>query len=100
MIDVNKMLEQRRNMFISTRRDIEVWVDKFFTELDQVSPNLLQEITFPTGRTAKDIFPSLYVEPFNEEQYNKEREEFDVFYNKVMDVAEYLNQKAAEVLAG
>lgn len=100
MIDVNKMLDQRRSMFISTRRDIEVWIEKFFSELEQVNPSLLENITFPTGKTAQEIFPSLYIEPFNEEAYTAERAAFDEFYNKVMEVAEYLNKKAAEVLAG
>lgn len=100
MTDVNKLLEQRRNMFISTRRDIEIWVEKFFTEINQVNPSLMEGITLPTGQTAQDIFPSLYTEPFDEEQYNKEYEEFDALYNKVMEVAEYLNNKAIEVLNG
>ena len=88
MVDAQKLLEQRRNMFISTRRDIEVWVSTFFTELDKVSPKLLEGIELPTGRTAQDIFPSLYVEPFDEEKYNAEYEEFNALYEKVMQVAE------------
>lgn len=100
MTDVNKLLEQRRNMFISTRRDIEVWIEKFFTELDQVSPALMEGITIPTGRTAQEIFPSLYTEPFDEEKYNEEYATFTAFYEKVMEVAEYLNKKAIEVLNG
>ena len=100
MTDVNKLLETRRNMFISTRRDIEVYITNFFSELEQVNPDLLKDIQLPEGRTAKDIFPSLYVEPFNEEAYNKEYEAFTALYEAVGKVAEYLNQKAMEVLQG
>lgn len=96
--DVNALLEKRRNMFISSRRDVEVWIEKFFTELDQVNPQLLEGVEFPTGRTAQDIFPALYSEPFDEEAYCQQYATFEVFYNKVMEVAEYLNSKALEVL--
>lgn len=100
MTDVSQLLEQRRNMFIATRRDIEVWIDKFFSEIDKVRPELLKDITFPTGRTAQELFPALYKEPFDEEQYNKEYADFNAFYEKVMEVADYLNSKAREVLQG
>ena len=100
MTDVNKLLETRRNMFISTRRDIEVYIEKFFAELAQVNPELLKDVVIPTAHTAQDIFPSLYVEPFDEEAYNREYEAFTVIHAGVNKVAEYLNQKALEVLQG
>lgn len=96
--DVNAIIEKRRNMFISARRDVEVWVETFFKELDRVDAKLLDGIELPTGRTAKELFPSLYVEPFNEEQYEMEYSTFNAFYEQIMSVAERLNNKALEVL--
>ena len=98
MTDVNKLLEERRNQFITTRRDIEIYIETFFSELEKVPPKLLADVELPSGRTAQEIFPSLYVEPFDEEQYNKEYEAFNQCYEKVQGVAEYLNQKAEELL--
>ena len=98
MTDVNKILEERRNQFITTRRDIEVYIETFFTELDKVPAKLLADVQLPTGRTAQEIFPSLYAEPFDEEKYNAEYEAFDKCYQQVQGVAEFLNEKAKEVL--
>lgn len=100
MTDAKQLLEQRRNIFISTRRDIEVWVDKFFKEISQVNPKLMEGIEAPAGKTAQELFPSLYIEPFDEEKYNAEYAEFSAYYDKVMEVAKYLNDKAQEVLKG
>lgn len=100
MTDAKKLLDQRRDLFIATRRDIEVWVDKFFKEISQVNPKLMEGIEAPNGTTAQELFPSLYSEPFDEEKYNAEYEVFNAYYLKVMEVAKYLNDKAQEVLKG
>ena len=99
MTDINKLLEQRRATFISERRDVEVYINTFFEELDKVNPSLLKDCHPVQGRTAEEIFPSLYTEPFDEEQYNKEYEAFNTYYEEVKNVADYLNKKAEEVLS-
>ena len=98
MVDPNKLLEERRNKFVSKRRDVEVYIETFFTEYIQIPQELLKDITPPEGRTAQEIFPSLYREPFDEEQYNKEYEEWSSFFVKVKAVSDAINEKAAEVL--
>ena len=98
MVDPNKLLEERRNQFISKRRDIENYITTFFTEYAQIDPSLLANITPPEGKTAQEIFPSLYVEPFDEEKYNQEYDNWTEFFMKVKAVSDAINEKAAEVL--
>ena len=98
MTDVTKLLEERRNQFITTRRDIEVYIETFFSELEKVPPKLLADVQLPTGRTAQEIFPALYAEPFDEEAYEAQYEAFNKCYKQVQGVAEYLNKKAEELL--
>lgn len=98
MTDINKLLDQRRAAFIAARRDIELYIQNFFAELDKVNPSLLENTHPVTGRTAQEIFPSLYAEPFDEEKYNQEYEIFDAYFQEVKSVADYLNAKAEEVL--
>ena len=100
MTDVHALLEQRRTAFIAKRRDIEVWVEKFFTEIDAISPDLLKDTHPPIGKTAKDLLPSMYKEPFVQEEFDKEYAVLDAYYQEVQQVASYLNEKAAEVLKG
>lgn len=99
MTDINKLLEQRRAAFISERRDVEVYISTFFEELSKVNPKLLENTHPVQGTTAEEIFPSLYTEPFDEEQYEKEYAAFNAYYEEVKQVAEYLNKKAEEVLS-
>ena len=98
MPDVQKLLEERRTMFITGRRDVEIYIERFFKEVDKLSPNLLTGIEPIKGRTAQEIFPSLYTEPFNEEQYEKEYAAFDRYYQEIFKIGEFLNKKAEEVL--
>lgn len=99
-IDVNALLEQRRSQFISKRRDIEVWVENFFKEVDQINPNLLKDTHPPVGRTTAELLPSLYVEPFDQEKFDAEYKVLNDYYLEIQSVAEYLNGKAMEVLQG
>lgn len=98
MTDVEQLLEKRRNMFIASRRDVEVYIANFFAELDKINPSLLKDTHPVEGRTAQEIFPSLYKEPYDMEEYEKEYARFDAYYKEVEAVAQYLNKKAEEVL--
>ena len=99
-MDVHALLEKRRAAFLTKRRDIEVWVDKFFSEVSAISPELLKDTHPPAGKTAQELLPSMYKEPFSQEEFDKEYAVLNSYYNEVQGVAEYLNSKAAEVLNG
>lgn len=99
-MDVHELLEQRRTAFVTKRRDIEVWVDKFFAEVDAINPNLLKETHPPEGRTAQELFPSMYKEPFVQEEFDAEYAKLNAYYEEIQEVANFLNTKAAEVLKG
>ena len=99
-MDARALLEQRRNMFITKRRDIEVWVANFFKEVKQINPSLLEGIEPPKGTTAQELFPSMYKEPFSQEEFDAEYAVVNDYYMKIQGVAEALNKRAEEVLNG
>lgn len=99
-VDVNALLEQRRSQFISKRRDIELWVENFFKEVDQINPALLKETHPPQGRTTAELLPSLYAEPFSQEAFDAEYKVLNDYYLEIQGVADFLNSKAMEVLQG
>ena len=100
MTDAKVLLEQRRTIFITKRRDIEVWVTNFFKEVSQINPQLLEGTTPPNGTTAQELFPSMYKEPFSQEEFNKEYAVVDAYYQQIRAIAESLNKRAEEVLRG
>ena len=99
-MDVHALLEQRRTKFITKRRDIEVWVETFFKEVSQINESLLKDIKPLNGRTAQELFPSMYKEPFSQEEFNKEYAVVHEYYTQIQAIAESLNKRAEEVLRG
>jgi hypothetical protein len=63
-------------------------------------PNLLIDVTFPQGRTAKEILPSAWIEPFNEPMYLQELEVLVAFIQAVQQIADKLVEEAIPILKG
>ena len=97
-MNIKAVLAKRQEEFIRSRVEIENWVVILFKQLSEVT--LPETIGNPPGRTAKEIFPSLYEEKFDIEKYKAEFRVFGAWYQKVQQYADEVNRHALEVLNG
>lgn len=98
--NISNLIQMRQNKFIETRTIIETEVDKFLQSLTQLDKNAKERLGVQVydNATARQIIPSLWVEPFNEEQYTIERNKLDAYIAKVQQACNALNQEALQCL--
>lgn len=97
-VSVEQLLNERQNKFIENRTIIEREVDTFLRSVETMDPVYQQQLNVVVGQTARDLLPSLWVEPFNEAQYNAERASLDAYIKRVTDVCDKLNAEALRCL--
>ena len=100
MTDVNELYKKRQEVFIERRTTIATEVDKFLAGVAEIEPELIKDITPLNGTTAKEVLPSMWVEPFNIEAYERELAVLNDYINKIKSVADALNAEALKVLGG
>jgi hypothetical protein len=96
--EIVKLLQDRQNEFIEKRTIIETEVNKFLKSLENQDEDIKQKCGTKDGVTARDLLPALWLEPFNEEEYKKQREALDTYIAQVSAVCDQLNQEAAACL--
>lgn len=97
---VAKLIQERQNKFIENRTKIETEVNKFLQSLEGLDEDVKARCTVKIykGATAKQILPSLWVEPFSIDKYNQEKANFDNYVKAIQTVCDAINQEALECL--
>jgi len=99
MLDVQQLLIKRQEEFLSTRITISNIIANLFEGLSKVDPNLLKDINMPAGRTAEEILPALFTEPFDINEYNKQLAVYQRFASEIDNLAIRLNEEALKCLS-
>lgn len=97
-VNVTKLLQDRQNLFIETRTNIENEVNKFLKSLEGLDHDVKSMCGVQEGLTAKDLLPALWVEPFVKNTYLEQKAAFDKYVEGVKTVCDRLNQEAIECL--
>lgn len=96
-----KLLEERKEQFIKARyaneQRVNAYLETVFKKRDQ-EPEWFKDITFPIGRTAQEVLPSMYKEEFIEEDFMKEYAALHEFDKKIQAVAKKINEEAERIL--
>lgn len=95
-IDIDKLVRERETRFIESRVKIEQWITRLFKQIEGY--DLSSCTGKPEGRTAQEIFPSLYTKEFNVEAYQQEYKVFMSWYSQVRAYADRVNKAAMEAL--
>lgn len=98
MNNVALLYKKKQELFIEGRTNNANEVEKFLNGLSKVDPKLLPKDKQLRGKTAKEILPSMWEEPFNEKKFQVELAEFNSYVDAVMTVADRINAEALEVL--
>lgn len=96
--NVKQLLQIRQNKFIETRTNIENEVNRFLTSLIELDDGTKARLNVKEGITCKDLLPSLWVEPFNEAQYQLELNALKTYISQVTAVCDEINQEALACL--
>ena len=100
MNNVNELYRKRQEVFIERRTTIASEVDKFMQGVAGIDPELLKNVTPINGTSAKEILPSMWIEPFDIEKYKQELSVFDNYVRQIKQVADELNAQALKILGG
>ena len=95
---IQELYNLRQTKFIEARSTIKHEVDQFLESVKATDPSVFVGLEIPAGNTAEEILPSLWVEPFNQEQYNQELAKLNAFIAQIHIVTDRLNQEALECL--
>ena len=99
MTPVQNLIAERERQFIETRLLICQWVEKLMENVSQIDPKLLTNLDVPKGKTAQELLPSLFVTPFDFEQYEKEAAVLNAFQSRLDALADWLNAEALKCLS-
>lgn len=97
---ISELLAKRNEDYVASRIDHERWVERLFRQLDNLDKKDYPTDNMPTGRTAQEIFPSLYNGEFSIQAYEAEKEKFYLWYNKVLEYRTQINTEAEMQLFG
>ena len=99
MNNYQELLTQRQNQFIETRTRIEVEVNNFLNSIASLDDNTKQAFGYVDGRDkAQDWLPSLWLTPFNMDQYKLELQAFESYQSRVATLVDKLNEEAIRCL--
>lgn len=76
------LTQARQTQFIETRTIIETEMNKHLQSLEQLSPEIQQQLNVRHGITCKDLLPELWHEPFD----------IDTYEQQLSGVEQYLSQ--------
>ena len=97
-VNVAQLIQDRQNKFIEGRTVTEVEVNKFLKSLEALDDSERIQCKVVVGRTAKDVLPSLWEEPFNVEKYNTELANLQNYIAGVKTFCDQINQEALKCL--
>lgn len=97
-VNVTKLLQDRQNLFIETRTNIENEVNKFLKSLEGLDTDVKGMCGVKEGLSARDLLPALWAEPFVKNTYLEQKAEFDKYVTSVKAVCDRLNQEAIACL--
>lgn len=95
---VSELLQERQNLFIETRKDIENEVNRYIESLTNVDSDILARCGNLAGNTAKEILPALWETPFNEELYEAQLAQFSQHVQCMQRECDKLNEEALRCL--
>lgn len=95
---IEQLYAALNNKFIEQRTLTEVELNKFLKSLEGLDPVYQQELGFVAGRTARDMIPSLWVEPFDEAMYLQEKAIVDDLVSRSVTLCNKLNEEALRCL--
>ena len=98
MQDIQSLVNLRQERFIEQRTKIKQEVERVRASFDNIPARLLEGITIPPAHTAEELFPSLWLDPPNTEQYKVEKENFTQVYNQIQERVSVINDKARKIL--
>ena len=96
--DVQRALEAKKQAFIETRTQNEMEINKFLRSLESWPDEYFNLLKLERGKTARDLVPSMWSEPFNIENYNMEMARLTNYINSVSSLADKIANKAMEEL--
>lgn len=97
-VNISKLIQDRQNQFIEKRTIIESEVNGFLQSLEKLDLDVQTRLNVKVGTTCRMLLPSLWMEPFDIEQYNKEKENLDAYIAAVKGVCDEINQEALKCL--
>lgn len=97
-VNVAQLIQSRQNKFIETRTIIDSEVTKFLQSLETLDTNMQEQCKVVPGRTAKDVLPSLWVEPFDIDRYNIELQNLTQYIAGVKSITDSINEEALKCL--
>ena len=71
-MDPTQLYKAREQAFLTSRVYIRQWCEKLVSSYDALPEETKAQLPPLPGRSAEEIFPSLFAEPFDIEQYKKE----------------------------
>lgn len=95
---VDQLLRERQDKFVERRTVIENEVNQFLKSLESLDHVYKQQLQVIDGRTAKDVLPALWAEPFVQETYDAQKAELDKYIASVQAVCDQLNEEALRCL--
>lgn len=96
---VQALIAERQRQFIEQRLLISQWVSQLMKNVHEIDQELLVGIDVPSQTTAEELLPSLFKEPFDLEQYNKEKAVVEELQRNIDELADKLNQEALKCLS-
>jgi hypothetical protein len=98
MMDYNRLLKEREQAFIADRIYISQWCEKLIAAYDELTPEMKAALPL-SGRKAEELLPSLFKEPFDPEQYDKEAAILQRIQQEAAKQAMVLNAEAERCLS-
>lgn len=96
--NVANLIRIRQDKFVETRTIIESEVNKFLASIGKMDEDVQKRCGYIPGASAKTLLPALWVEPFDEETYNKQLSGVMTYISQVMAVCDDINKEAVECL--
>ena len=98
MDKVQQLIRARESKFVEDRTKIEIEVGKFFESIKDIEDEIKDIPGRPVGSSAKEVLPSLWVEPFDIERYKAELSTLQEYINNVVAYGNRINEEALRCL--
>ena len=91
------LIEKKQQEFYVNKgkneENINSYLQRIF-ELYEEDPSIFAGVEMPVGRTAKEVVPAMYEEPFNSELYKEQRKKLLDFQKIMISRADDISKKA------
>lgn len=94
---IMKLIEQKNQEFYVNKGKNEANINSYLTrifELYDKNPAIFEGVEMPCGRTAQEVVPAMYEEPFDEQKYKEQRKRLLDFQNIMISRADDISRKA------